>query len=108
MGLPFQLYVERGVVFHIEIDRSNLLTRIPEEQIVIGGVVNAHVAVKFIYVRLCKGTGAMHAKSASARSLWASICGVLWLLSWVVSESIPVFNDILGLAVSNFIVCLAV
>ena len=63
--------------------------------------MNAHVAVKFIYVRLCKGTGAMHAKSASARSLWASICGVLWLASWVVSESIPGFNDILGLAVSK-------
>lgn len=64
--------------------------------------MNAHVAVKFIYVRLCKGSGAMHAKSASARSLWASICGVLWLASWVVSESIPGFNDILGLASSLF------
>ena len=74
------------------------------KQIVIGGVVNAHVAVKFIYIKLCKGTQAMHADTVSTRALWASICGVIWLLSWVIAESIPIFNDILGLAVSQSVV----
>lgn len=74
------------------------------KQIVIGGVVNAHVAVKFIYIKLCKGTHAMHADTVSARALWALICGVIWLLSWVIAESIPIFNDILGLAVSQSVV----
>lgn len=71
------------------------------KQIVIGGVVNAHVAVKFIYIKLCNGTRAMHADTVSTRALWASICGVIWLLSWVIAESIPIFNDILGFAVSQ-------
>lgn len=69
------------------------------DQIVIGGVVNAHVAVKFIYVRMFRGTGSMHTRSFAARAAWAAICGALWVLSWIVAEGIPVFNDVLGLAV---------
>lgn len=71
------------------------------DQIVIGGVVNAHVAVKFIYVRLFRGTGSMHTRSFTARAAWAAICGALWTLSWIIAEGIPVFNDVLGLAVGN-------
>lgn len=69
------------------------------DQIVIGGVVNAHVAVKFIYVRLFRGTGSMHTRSFTARAAWAAICGALWILSWIIAEGIPVFTDVLGLAV---------
>lgn len=75
------------------------LTKIPK--IVIGGVVNAHVAVKFIYVRIFRGTNAMHTKTFGGRAAWAVICVVLWMVSWIIAESIPVFNDILGLAVSR-------
>ncbi|KAI9928501.1 hypothetical protein MW887_001715 [Aspergillus wentii] len=39
--------------------------------IVIAGVVNAHVAVKFLYVRIFRGTNAMHTTSFMARSTWA-------------------------------------
>lgn len=74
-------------------------------KIVIAGVVNAHVAVKFIYVRVFRGTSsnAMHTKSLMARSLWAFICAILWIFAWMIAESIPVFNDILGLAVRRMI-----
>lgn len=41
----------------------------------------------------------MHTKSFLARSLWACICAGVWIISWFIAESIPVFNDILGLAV---------
>ncbi|KAJ5112974.1 Amino acid transporter transmembrane [Penicillium angulare] len=68
-------------------------------QIVIGGVVNAHVAVKFIYVSRFRGTNAMHTQSFQARASWAVICAGLWILSWIIAEGIPVFNDVLGLAV---------
>lgn len=68
-------------------------------QIVIGGVVNAHVAVKFIYVRLFRGTNSVHTRSFVARAAWIVICAVLWILSWIIAEGIPVFNDVLGLAV---------
>lgn len=65
----------------------------------IGGVVNAHVAVKFIYVRMFRGTGSMHTRSFTARAAWAAICAALWALSWIIAEGIPIFNDVLGLAV---------
>jgi hypothetical protein len=68
---------------------------------VIGGVVNAHVAVKFIYVRVLRGTNSMHSQSFVARLIWAVICGTLWILSWIIAEGIPVFNDALGLAVRS-------
>ncbi|KAJ5923031.1 Amino acid transporter transmembrane [Penicillium verrucosum] len=66
--------------------------------IVIGGVVNAHVAVKFIYVRVFRGTNSMHSQSLMARLVWAAICAVLWILSWIIAQGIPIFNDVLGLA----------
>lgn len=65
----------------------------------IGGVVNAHVAVKFIYVRMFRGTASMHTRSFTARAAWAAICATLWTLSWIIAEGIPIFNDVLGLAV---------
>lgn len=67
----------------------------------IAGVVNAHVAVKFVYVRVFRGTTTMHTKSLTARSVWVIICGILWIVSWVIAETIPVFNDLLGLTVSS-------
>ncbi|KAJ5281943.1 Glycerol-3-phosphate dehydrogenase mitochondrial [Penicillium angulare] len=71
--------------------------------IVIGGVVNAHVAVKFIYVSRFRGTNAMHTQYFQARATWAVICAGLWIVSWIIAEGIPVFNDVLGLAVCVFI-----
>ena len=71
-------------------------------KIVIAGVVNAHVAVKFIYVRIFRGTNAMHEKSFVSQGTWALICSILWIVSWVIAEAIPVFNDLLGLTVSFF------
>lgn len=68
-------------------------------KIIVAGVVNGHVAVKFIYVRIFRGSNAMHRKSLVARGTWFLICALLWVLSWVIAEAIPVFNDLLGLAV---------
>ncbi|KAF9240158.1 hypothetical protein DTO013E5_8274 [Penicillium roqueforti] len=70
--------------------------------ILIGGVVNAHVAVKFIYVRVFRGTNSMHTQSFRARVVWTVTCAGLWILSWIIAEAIPVFNDVLGLASSLF------
>lgn len=41
----------------------------------------------------------MHSQSFVTRAVWAMICAVLWTLSWIIAEGIPVFNDVLGLAV---------
>ena len=56
----------------------------------IRGVVDTHVAVKFIYVHLFCGT--------SAWITWTARCAGLWILPWIIAEGIPVFNDFLGLA----------
>jgi hypothetical protein len=33
---------------------------------------------------------------------WAAITGTLWLIAWIIAESIPNFNDLLGLVSSLF------
>ncbi|KAI4210886.1 MAG: hypothetical protein LQ351_006290 [Letrouitia transgressa] len=70
--------------------------------IVIAGVINAHVAVKYVYVRLFRGTDRMAQRSWSSFGIWALIVLVLWALAWIIAEAIPVFNDLLGLVSSLF------
>ena len=72
--------------------------------IVIAGVVNGHVAVKYLYVRLLKNRkdNMMHQRTFKAYGIWALICSVLWLLAWVIGEGVPVFHDLLGLSSALF------
>jgi len=70
--------------------------------IVIAGVINGHVAAKYIYVRLFRGTDRMSKKSLSSYGVWALIALALWTVAWVVAEAIPVFNDLLGLISALF------
>ena len=42
----------------------------------------------------------MHEKSFVSQGTWALICLILWVVSWIIAEAIPVFNDLLGLTVS--------
>ncbi|PYI04834.1 hypothetical protein BO78DRAFT_449004 [Aspergillus sclerotiicarbonarius CBS 121057] len=46
--------------------------------IMVAGVVNAHVAVKSIYVRMFRGRNAMHSCSFRAMSQWAAVCAIFW------------------------------
>ena len=72
--------------------------------IVIAGVVNGHVAVKCLYVRLFRNSEdkIMHQKTWKAYGIWALICAVLWLVAWIIAEGVPVFNDLLGLTSALF------
>ena len=70
--------------------------------IVIAGVINGHVASKYIYVRLFRGTGMMAKKSLYSYGMWALIALCLWTVAWIIAEAIPVFNDLLGLISSLF------
>ena len=108
--------------------------------IVIAGVVNGHVAVKYVFVRLlrpggwlatCSGkrkgatrqeaehdgnakddensafsqpseSDLLHSKGAAAWSIWIAIVTVLWVVAWLISEGVPVFNDLLGLTSALF------
>ena len=70
--------------------------------IVIAGVINGHVAAKYIYVRLFRGTDRMSKKSWSSFGLWAIIVLILWIIAWIIAEAIPVFNDLLSLISALF------
>ncbi|KAL1997825.1 hypothetical protein VTN02DRAFT_670 [Thermoascus thermophilus] len=70
--------------------------------IVIAGVINGHVACKYIYVRLFRGTDHMHKRSPLATGAWIAIALILWVLAWIIAEAIPVFNDLLSLITALF------
>ena len=70
--------------------------------IIVAGVINGHVAAKYIYVRMFRGTDRMSKRSWSSFGLWAAIVLVLWIVAWIIAEAIPVFNDLLSLISSLF------
>ncbi|KAL8913534.1 MAG: hypothetical protein Q9172_007267 [Xanthocarpia lactea] len=70
--------------------------------IIIAGVINGHVAAKFVYVRLFRGTDKMSKNTWGAFFRWALIVLVLWTAAWIIAEAIPVFNDLLGLVSALF------
>lgn len=67
----------------------------------IAGVINGHVAAKYIYVRLFRGTDRMQKRSVLSIGTWVGITLTLWIIAWVIAEAIPVFNDLLSLIVST-------
>lgn len=72
------------------------------DQIVIAGVINGHVAAKYIYVRLFRGTDRMHKRSFVSVASWIGITLALWVIAWVIAEAIPVFNNLLSLITALF------
>ncbi|KAF2764290.1 hypothetical protein EJ03DRAFT_392117 [Teratosphaeria nubilosa] len=70
--------------------------------IIIAGIIYAHVAAKYIYVRIFRGTRHMSKKTFLSVGSWLGIVLTLWIVAWVIAESIPVFNDLLGLISSLF------
>lgn len=80
--------------------------------ILVSGVVNGHVAVKYLYVRLLRNSGSqvegkerpnlMYQTTFKANGIWIAINAALWLLAWLIAEGVPVFNDLLGLTSALF------
>lgn len=70
--------------------------------IVIAGVINGHVACKYIYVRLFRNTDRMHKRNLASIGSWILIGLVLWTLAWIIAEAIPVFNNLLSLITALF------
>ncbi|KAJ5453935.1 uncharacterized protein N7458_004891 [Penicillium daleae] len=70
--------------------------------IVIAGVINGHVAAKYIYVRLFRGTDRMHKRTVFSIGSWVAIILTLWIIAWIIAEAIPVFNELLSLITALF------
>jgi hypothetical protein len=66
---------------------------------VIAGVINGHIACKYIYVRLFRGTEHMHQRSLFSIGTWVVISVMLWTIAWVIAEAVPEFNNLLSLVV---------
>lgn len=70
--------------------------------IVIAGVILGHVASKYLYVRVFRGTSRMNERTFLSYGTWVLIAFSLWTLAWIISEAIPVFNDLLNLLAAAF------
>ncbi|GAM82804.1 hypothetical protein ANO11243_007900 [Dothideomycetidae sp. 11243] len=65
--------------------------------IVVAGVVNAHVCVKNIYVRMWRGTKVMHQTNLKSVGSWVGLVIVCHIIAFIIANAIPVFNDLLGI-----------
>ncbi|KAK2873908.1 hypothetical protein FQN49_001999 [Arthroderma sp. PD_2] len=70
--------------------------------IVIAGVINGHVAAKYLYVRIFRGTNKMSLRNFTSIGTWVGITVVLWVIAWIIAEAIPVFNNLLSLITALF------
>ncbi|KAJ5302408.1 hypothetical protein N7508_007271 [Penicillium antarcticum] len=66
------------------------------------GVVNGHIGLKYIYVRLFRGTDRMHKRDLTAVGSWVAIALACWVIAWIIADAIPVFSDLLSLISSLF------
>lgn len=81
------------------LQNENLLTA---TQILLAGVIYGHVASKYVYVRIFRGTKHMQQRTLLSIGTWAAITLTFWLIAWIIAESIPNFNDLLALISSLF------
>ncbi|KAJ5946156.1 hypothetical protein N7454_002995 [Penicillium verhagenii] len=70
--------------------------------IVGAGVVNGHIGLKYIYVRLFRGTDRMHRRDLTSIGTWIAIGVSCWVIAWIIADAIPVFSDLLSLISSLF------
>ncbi|KAJ6177864.1 hypothetical protein N7519_008325 [Penicillium mononematosum] len=66
------------------------------------GVVNGHIGLKYIYVRMFRGTDRMHKRDWVAIGSWIGIALTCWVIAWIIADAIPVFSDLLSLISSLF------
>ncbi|KAM7205149.1 Transmembrane amino acid transporter domain containing protein [Naviculisporaceae sp. PSN 640] len=70
--------------------------------IVIGGVIYGHVAARYLFVRAFKDTKHLVKKTWLGNISWLGITALVWTIAWIIAESIPVFNNLLGLMCALF------
>ncbi|RHZ57779.1 neutral amino acid permease [Aspergillus thermomutatus] len=70
--------------------------------IIIAGVINGHIAFKYVYIRIFAGTDRMHKRDWVAVSSWVGIALSLWIVAWIIAEAIPVFSNLLSLITALF------
>ncbi|KAK4232825.1 transmembrane amino acid transporter protein-domain-containing protein [Achaetomium macrosporum] len=70
--------------------------------IVIAGVIYGHVAAKYIFVRVFAGTKHLAKRTTLGVIGWLGITAAIWIIAWIIAQSIPVFSNLLGLVCALF------
>jgi amino acid permease len=70
--------------------------------IVIAGVIYGHVAAKYIFVRVFAGTKHLAKRTTLGVIGWLGVTAALWVIAWIIAQSIPVFSNLLGLVCALF------
>ena len=72
--------------------------------VIIAGVINAHVAAKYFYVRLLRNNkkDLMHQNTWKARGIWVLICAFSWFAAWLLATGVPTFEDMVLLTGAVF------
>lgn len=71
--------------------------------IVIAGVVYAHVAARYVFVRMFRGTKHMERRTKLSTAAWVLITFSIWVVAMIIASSIPVFNSLLSLVGALFV-----
>lgn len=71
--------------------------------IVIAGVIYAHVAGKFIFLRILGNTEHAAKRTFIGTATWLATTFGIWLIAFVIAESIPIFNSLLSLVAALFV-----
>jgi hypothetical protein len=71
--------------------------------IVIAGVIYAHVAARYIFVRVFRNTKHLERRTTLSTVSWVAITFGIWMLAMIIAESVPVFNSLLGLIAALFV-----
>ena len=70
--------------------------------IIIAGVIYGHIASKYVYTRVFRGTDRIHKRDRIAVGSWVGIALGLWIIAWIIAEAIPVFSSLLSLITALF------
>ncbi|KAF7552554.1 hypothetical protein G7046_g7381 [Stylonectria norvegica] len=70
--------------------------------IVIAGVIYGHVAAKYIFKRIFRNTKHMVRRTKLSTIAWVGLTAGIWTISLIIAESIPIFNNLLGLICAIF------
>ncbi|CAN8105726.1 unnamed protein product [Discula destructiva] len=71
--------------------------------IVIAGVIYAHVAGKFVFLKIFGNTKHVSQRTVVGTASWLLVLLGLWAIAFVIAESIPVFNSLLSLVAALFV-----
>ncbi|KAK4234382.1 transmembrane amino acid transporter protein-domain-containing protein [Achaetomium macrosporum] len=95
------LYIIVSVVIYIYVG-PGVIWGIAIPTIVIAGVIYGHVAAKYIFVRVFAGTKHVAKRTTLGWVGWLGITAAIWVIAWVIAQSIPVLSNLLGLVCALF------